>query len=269
MRRRWSGCGFFLTAVVSFLVIAEAHEDLDERIRQGILPLCPHADFVNAQDLCRFIASGSLTFCLLGRFSTAAVKVPDHELLKKLVADGGNANGLMDDGSGRTLLHEAARLGHATIISVLLEAGADVDAPDSNGRTPLMESAWEGHADATRALLAGGADTELENLGGGTALKVAMRRKHKGGGPKTAEALAVIQMLSEHRATNDKVTEHERERYKVNVHAGLRHAFSATDGVLTYFRVNVRRTTSGTGTQNGSGRTTGRGKTRPSCRSVH
>ena len=32
MRRRWSGCGFFLTAVVSFLVIAEAHEDLDERI---------------------------------------------------------------------------------------------------------------------------------------------------------------------------------------------------------------------------------------------
>jgi len=47
MRRRWSGWGFSLTAVVSFLVIAEAHEDLDERIRQGILPLCPHAEFVN------------------------------------------------------------------------------------------------------------------------------------------------------------------------------------------------------------------------------
>ncbi|KAJ1482312.1 ankyrin repeat-containing domain protein [Baffinella frigidus] len=120
----------------------------------------------------------------------------------------------MDADTNRTLLHEAAKLGYATIIDILVKAGAEVNARDTSGRTALMESAWEAHAGATRALLRGGADSEAENHGGGTALKVAMRRKHKGGDVKTDEAKSVIRMLTDHRIKQNKVSEKEKAKYK-------------------------------------------------------
>ena len=47
----------------------------------------------------------------------AAVVEHDQDTLEKLIGEGGEANGLMDAESGRTLLHEAAKLGYATVIS--------------------------------------------------------------------------------------------------------------------------------------------------------
>ena len=41
----------------------------------------------------------------------------DQDTLEKLIGEGGEANGLMDAESGRTLLHEAAKLGYATVLS--------------------------------------------------------------------------------------------------------------------------------------------------------
>ena len=42
-------------------------------------------------------------------------------------------------------LHEAARQGHAQIVEMLLEAGADPRRVDANGRTPLDLAAAQGH----------------------------------------------------------------------------------------------------------------------------
>lgn len=52
----------------------------------------------------------------------------------------------------RHALSIAARQGHASLVSILLEAGADPDIADSEGWTPLRASAWGGHASAVQVL---------------------------------------------------------------------------------------------------------------------
>ena len=59
-------------------------------------------------------------------------------------------------------LYSAASNGHGEIVSRLVAAGADLNAPDRNGRTPLYTAASNGHSHATLALLIGGA-TGLES----------------------------------------------------------------------------------------------------------
>lgn len=49
--------------------------------------------------------------------SPAAVVDHDQDSLEKLIAEGGDANGFMDADTNRTLLHEAAKLGYATVRS--------------------------------------------------------------------------------------------------------------------------------------------------------
>jgi len=64
-------------------------------------------------------------------------------------------------GAGVSLLHLAARHGHAATMVLLLERGAEVDAQGSWFQvTPLHWAAQYGHADAVRLLLAYGGDPE-------------------------------------------------------------------------------------------------------------
>ena len=58
-----------------------------------------------------------------------------------------------------TPLGEAAVEGHARVVTLLIEAGADIEAPYDVGRanTPLMLAAKRGHLDVMRALLEAGA----------------------------------------------------------------------------------------------------------------
>jgi len=60
-------------------------------------------------------------------------------------------------GRGDPPLHIAARRGHAPIVRLLLERGADPNASDADGRTAMHMAAWRGHLDVIRALAAGGA----------------------------------------------------------------------------------------------------------------
>jgi ankyrin repeat protein len=56
------------------------------------------------------------------------------------------------------LLFEAAKLGRADLIPVLVRNGADVNGYESRGFTPLILAAYNGQADAVEALIKAGAN---------------------------------------------------------------------------------------------------------------
>lgn len=69
-----------------------------------------------------------------------------------------------------TLLHMAARAGHADVVELLLTNKADANAKDFNGATPLDEAATHGPKDVAQLLLAQGADVNAADNAGWTAL---------------------------------------------------------------------------------------------------
>jgi ankyrin repeat protein len=71
----------------------------------------------------------------------------------------------------------ASRWGHAQIVTMLLNAGADVDANDHMGVTPLMLSAAFGHAEIVEALLTAGANVNALGTAKQTALSAAISER--------------------------------------------------------------------------------------------
>ncbi|XP_059471305.1 ankyrin repeat domain-containing protein 17 isoform X2 [Neocloeon triangulifer] len=69
-----------------------------------------------------------------------------------------------------TPLMEAASAGHADIVRLLIENGADVNAQSSTGNTPLMYACAGGHLEVVEILLAAGANVEDHNENGHTPL---------------------------------------------------------------------------------------------------
>jgi len=117
------------------------------------------------------------------------------------------------DQDGNTPLHAAARNGHDEIVKLLIDAGAQIDAPNryretplhwasysdhpgtsniikqllaagapvgafsKNGWTPLHKAAYWGHPRVARQLLDGGADKNSKTNAGETALDLALKLK--------------------------------------------------------------------------------------------
>ena len=65
-------------------------------------------------------------------------------------------------GSEGALMHIAAKAGHANILTLLLEHGADVDERDG-GFTPLHRASWKGEVEAGQCLLDRGADINAQD----------------------------------------------------------------------------------------------------------
>ncbi|MCJ1347463.1 hypothetical protein MMC31_005688 [Peltigera leucophlebia] len=78
-----------------------------------------------------------------------------------LLEKGANVNA--KTGDGKTALQIAAKNGHTTIARLLLDRGADVDSEDSRGRTPLYWAAVENHITVMRLLLARNANEDKIN----------------------------------------------------------------------------------------------------------
>jgi ankyrin repeat protein len=92
------------------------------------------------------------------------VKHPEHV----------NASG----GYERTPIHVAAIAGHADILSLLVERGADLEGQGVFGGTPLYRASWDGKVEAGQSLLDLGADVNAGDRGGWTPLFPAAMNGH-------------------------------------------------------------------------------------------
>ena len=89
---------------------------------------------------------------------------------EQLIAKGADVNK-----PGWTPLHYAATHGHISVMNLLLDNHAYIDAASPNGSTPLMMAALYGTPDAVKVLLEAGADPRLKNDQGLTAIDFANR----------------------------------------------------------------------------------------------
>ena len=79
------------------------------------------------------------------------------------------------DSRGRSALSWAALKGDSKAVSLLVEAGANVNISDSEGNTPLIYSVQGKYTSCMRILLKAGADAKAKNIKGRNALMHAMR----------------------------------------------------------------------------------------------
>jgi len=89
---------------------------------------------------------------------------------EQLIAKGADVNK-----PGWTPLHYAATHGHISVMNLLLDNHAYIDAASPNGSTPLMMAALYGTPAAVKVLLEAGADPRLKNDQGLTAIDFANR----------------------------------------------------------------------------------------------
>ena len=111
-----------------------------------------------------------------------AAKEGHASLLQLLLAAGALPN---PPDVSHTALRGAAMFGHSGCIRLLAEARAEVDQRSAGGRTPLMGAELHGHAQALGLLLRVGAAADLTNDAGETAAALAESRGH-------GQALAVL-----------------------------------------------------------------------------
>ena len=112
------------------------------------------------------------------------------DLCQQLISLGADVNK-----PGWTPLHYAATHGHLTVMNLLLENHAYIDAASPNGTTPLMMAARYGTPAAVRLLLDAGADPALRNDQNLNALDFAQRARRP-------DAIEILTPLSQTRKSN-------------------------------------------------------------------
>ena len=152
-------------------ILVEAGADVNAREKNGDIPLIT-AVRKGRTKICDYLIKHSrvdLNFALY----VAAVE-GNPEMCKYLISTGGNVNVAHYSYLSWTPLHVAANNGHASVIDVLIQNGADTETRDSNGDTPLCLAAQNGHTKVCERLIQNGAKIDAQNRKNGrTALHVA------------------------------------------------------------------------------------------------
>ena len=100
-----------------------------------------------------------------------ALLAGDAAALRAALSAGADANAVSPDGAAALLV--ASLNSDPELAAALLAAGADVNAAnESNGATPLHAAAFLGHADVVRVLLEGGADATAVTFDGQSAMQM-------------------------------------------------------------------------------------------------
>jgi len=107
------------------------------------------------------------------------------EAARLLLERGAPVDAVSGNDAGLRALHSAAADGHAGIVTLLLEAGADPGPRQQGGFTPLMAAALHGDESMVAALLAAGADVTARSDDGRDAAGLA----EEGGHPELAARL--------------------------------------------------------------------------------
>ena len=107
--------------------------------------------------------------CFFGHLRTA----------QYLINAGARVNSLSQNKMKVTPLHSAAAGGHAELVKLLLEHGADPNALQAGGFTPLHAAAQNGDVETIGALLFHGADADVKSAEGKTPLHYAMKSKKR------------------------------------------------------------------------------------------
>lgn len=89
---------------------------------------------------------------------------------EELLKQGANPN--IQDVSGTTPAHDAARTGFLDTLKILVEHGADVNVPDASGSLPIHVAIREGHTDVV-CFLAPQSQLQQKDSKGRTPLELA------------------------------------------------------------------------------------------------
>ena len=128
--------------------------------RYGVTPLSLACTNGNGTMVELFLQAGADANTVLPGGETAlmtAARVGALGAVKSLLARGATVD-RKDDRRGQTALMWAAAEGHAEVVAVLVEVGAELRTRLASGFTPLLFAVREGHVDVVRALLKAGAD---------------------------------------------------------------------------------------------------------------
>ncbi|KAH0491856.1 hypothetical protein TgHK011_003260 [Trichoderma gracile] len=99
-------------------------------------------------------------------------------VVRKLVGHYGIPPSAQDRTRGETVLHKFSARGNLSMISFLLDHGANVGATDRDNRTPLHQAAACGQSEAVQELLNRNADLNAQDRQGRTPLYLATVRMH-------------------------------------------------------------------------------------------
>ncbi len=97
------------------------------------------------------------------------------DVAEYLIGAGARINSPSENPMNVTPLHSAAAGGHASIVQLLLDHGADPNVRDQGGFTPLHAAAQNGDVESIHALLINGADAEAKTTEGKTPLDYARK----------------------------------------------------------------------------------------------
>lgn len=99
-----------------------------------------------------------------------AISLGYTEVAEVLLANKADVNLKGSDSDGQRPLHAAARDGKTSLVQLLINHGADVNAPDNNGVTPLHSAVIADALPAAKLLLASKAEVDAQNKSGDTPL---------------------------------------------------------------------------------------------------
>ena len=153
----------------------------------SILPSPPHnkaalhdaaqtGDIVLARKLLK--AELSVAACVRGREPLHLTAMAGHASMVTFLLQNG-ANAAAKDDTGRQPIHEACKANSIEVARILLDGGANVNSPGASGYTPLHYVSYDtDNPDLAQLLLKHGADIEAKTLASKRPLELALVSRH-------------------------------------------------------------------------------------------